>query len=258
MNLTCAIGGALVMAIYHFQNMPTPIYRMALTVVSLVVACAVLCPPAVWCQWKLGSLSAKYESGGKGPEAVSPGKDLGGVSYGTYQLSSKVGRADAFVQKYYPDLFQGLKAGTPEFTAQWKKLAAQDPKGLHEKEHQYIKETHYDKLVARLEKNLNLKAVSRSNALEDVLWSTAVQHGPNTPVVENALQPLLKEKAIEGLTDREIIVAIYAERGKKNEKGDLHYFKGNSTAIQKAVANRFVNEQKDALAALEKELGSNK
>src|SRR5262249_46471025 len=43
----------------------------------------------------LGSLSEKYESGGRGPGTVSTGKgDLGGVSYGTYQLSSKVGRAD--------------------------------------------------------------------------------------------------------------------------------------------------------------------
>src|SRR4051794_2082524 len=79
----------------------------------------------------LGKLSEKYESGNRGPATVSSGKgDPGGVSYGTYQLASKVGRADAFVKKYYADEFKGLKGGTPEFTARWKELAEKDPKGL--------------------------------------------------------------------------------------------------------------------------------
>ncbi len=76
----------------------------------------------------LGSLSEKYESGGRGPGTVSTGKgDVGGVSYGTYQLASKVGRADQFVQKYYPDEFKGLKGGSDEFTARWKELARSSP-----------------------------------------------------------------------------------------------------------------------------------
>jgi hypothetical protein len=88
---------------------------------------------------QLGKLSEKYESGGRGPGTVSTGKgDPGGVSYGTYQLASKVGRADAFVKKYYPKEFEGLKGGTPEFTAKWKELAAKDPKALHANEHAYI------------------------------------------------------------------------------------------------------------------------
>lgn len=213
----------------------------------------VICTSTASAQPKLGALSEKYESGGRGPGTVSTGiGDRGGVSYGTYQLSSKVGRADAFVKRYYPELFQGLKAGTPEFTAKWKELAQKDPKGLHKNEHEYIKATHYDKLVAKVAKSLNLKVEARSHTLQDVIWSTAVHHGPNTPIVENALQPLLKMKTIDKLTDEDIIKAVYPERGKKNDQGELFYFKGNSPAVQKAVANRFVNELKDALAALKK------
>ncbi|MFN9550895.1 MAG: hypothetical protein ACK56Q_11515, partial [Pirellulaceae bacterium] len=72
----------------------------------------------------LGKLSEKYESGGRGPATVSSGVgDPGGVSYGTYQLASKIGRADEFVREFYPKEFDGLKGGTPEFTARWKRLA---------------------------------------------------------------------------------------------------------------------------------------
>ena len=38
----------------------------------------------------LGSLSSKYETGGRGPGTVSSGVgDAGGVSYGSYQMTSK-------------------------------------------------------------------------------------------------------------------------------------------------------------------------
>ncbi|HFP9633493.1 TPA: hypothetical protein ACHOQV_005292, partial [Escherichia coli] len=42
--------------------------------------------------WPLGKTSERYESGGRGPGVISSGKgDHGGVSYGMYQLSSKMG-----------------------------------------------------------------------------------------------------------------------------------------------------------------------
>jgi hypothetical protein len=68
---------------------------------------------------RLGQLSEKYESGGRGPATVSSGiGEPGGVSYGTYQLASKIGRADQFVRQYYPARFQGLTAGSEAFTQQ--------------------------------------------------------------------------------------------------------------------------------------------
>jgi hypothetical protein len=202
----------------------------------------------------LGSLSEKYESGGRGPGTVSTGMgDLGGVSYGTYQLASKIGRADQFVQKYYPDEFNGLKGGSDAFTVRWKELARRQPDQLRAREHEFIKETHYDPLVKKIAKSLMLTVDDRSRALQNVIWSTAVQHGPNTRIVELAIKALLKDTAIADLTDAQIIRAIYAERGRNDEQGGLVHFKGNSEAVQKAVANRFVNELRDALAALEKE-----
>src|SRR5437868_13354131 len=103
------------------------------TVIAMLFSLMMLCVAAT--DDKLGSLSEKYESGNRGPGTVSTGKgDPGGVSYGTYQLSSRVGRADAFVKKYYPEEFKGLKAGTPDFTARWQKLAKDAPQQLRERE----------------------------------------------------------------------------------------------------------------------------
>jgi hypothetical protein len=200
----------------------------------------------------LGALSEKYESGGRGPGTVSTGiGDPGGVSYGTYQLASKIGRADEFVKRYYPNEFVGLKGGTPEFTARWKELATKDPSGLHANEHAYIKETHFDPQVEKLAADLGLDVAKRSRVFQDAVWSTAVQHGPRTDVITTALKPLLANKAIDELTEPEILRAIYAERGRKNPDGTLARFRRVSPDWIPGLTRRFVNELKDALTALE-------
>ncbi|MGL6075921.1 MAG: hypothetical protein ACRC8S_17325 [Fimbriiglobus sp.] len=203
---------------------------------------------------ELGQLSEKYESGGHGPATVSTGEgDPGGVSYGTYQLASKVGRANEFVKKHYPKEFEGLKGGTPEFTKAWKELAAKDAKGLRAKEHQFIQETHYDPQAAKLLKELKFDVSKRSAALRDVVWSTAVQHGPTTNVITKAVQELLKDKKLEDLSDATLIEAIYAERGRKSQDGKLVRFPRVSEKWIPALTKRFESEQKDALEMLKAE-----
>lgn len=204
---------------------------------------------------QLGTLSEKYESGGRGPATVSTGEgDPGGVSYGTYQLASKVGRADEFVKKHYPEEFKGLKGGTDEFTKKWKELAAKDADGLRKNEHQFIKETHYDPQVAKLRKDVNLDVAKRSAAFRDVVWSTAVQHGPNTDVIVVAVRGLISEgKKWDDVGDESLIKAVYAERGRKTNDGKLARFKGVSEKWIPALTKRFESEQNDALEMLKKE-----
>ena len=55
-------------------------------------------------------------------------------------------------------------------------------------------------------------------------------------------------KTASTVTDQELISAIYAERGKKNAAGNLHYFRNSTAGVQQSVANRFIQEEKDALA----------
>ncbi|CAN5381997.1 hypothetical protein BH11PLA2_BH11PLA2_49270 [soil metagenome] len=203
----------------------------------------------------LGKLSEKYESGNRGPATVSTGKgDPGGVSYGTYQLASKIGRADQFVQRYYKDEFKGLKGGSDEFTKVWKDLAQRDPKGLRANEHAFIKETHYDPQVRKITTELKLDLASRSAALRDVVWSVAVQHGPQTDVITTALKPLLTTQTIDKISDEAIIKAIYAERGRVGEDGKLVRFKRVGDALIPGLTRRFVSEQADALKALKQSL----
>ena len=203
---------------------------------------------------KLGALSEKYESGGRGPATVSTGEgDPGGVSYGTYQLASKIGRADEFVKKYYADEFKGLKGGTDEFTKKWKELAKADVDALRKNEHQFIKDTHYDPQAAKLLKDIKLDVTKRSAAFRDVVWSTAVHHGPNTDVIVVAAKGLLGEgKKIDDVSDEALIKAVYAERGRKTEDGKLARFKGVSEKWIPALTKRFESEQKDALEMLKR------
>ncbi|VTR98280.1 Uncharacterized protein OS=Herpetosiphon aurantiacus (strain ATCC 23779 / DSM 785) GN=Haur_1275 PE=4 SV=1 [Gemmata massiliana] len=221
----------------------------------LFTACLLLAgaPGARAADEALGKLSEKYESGGRGPGTVSTGKgDPGGVSYGTYQLASKIGRADEFVKRYYPEEFKGLKGGSDEFTKKWKELAAKDPKALHANEHTFIKETHYDPQVRRLERDLKLDVTKRSAAIRDMVWSVAVHHGPNTDVIVTAVKPLLKDAKIEDVTDEAIIRAVYAERGRKDKDGKLVRFKNVGEALVPGLTKRFEREQTDALEMLKK------
>jgi hypothetical protein len=208
---------------------------------------------ALFADEPLGKLSEKYESGGRGPATVSTGKgDPGGVSYGTYQLASKIGRADEFVKRYYPEEFKGLKGGTDEFTKAWKALAAKDADALRKNEHAFIKETHYDPQVKKLAEELGLDVDKRSAAFRDVVWSVAVQHGPHTDLIGTAVKPLLNDKKVEELGDEVVIRAVYAERGRKTPNGKLARFKGVSDDWIPGLTKRFENELTDALEMLKK------
>ena len=201
----------------------------------------------------LGRLSAKYESGGRGPEIVSTGKgDPGGVSYGTYQLASALGNADRFVQKHFASTFQGLKGGTPEFTEVWKKTVAKNPKGFHRKEHEYIKETHYDPQVKLIEKEVGIILDKRSAALQDVVWSCAVHHGPNSKLILTAAKNVPSTIDVKSpKSDEELIKAIYAERGRIDSQGKLVYFQRVADSLKPSLTNRFKNELADALRMLQ-------
>ena len=53
--------------------------------------------------------------------------------------------------------------------------------------------------------------------------------------------------------DKQLICAIYAERGRKKPEGNLAYFSKSFPNVQAGVAKRFQNEEKDALAMLDSE-----
>ena len=206
---------------------------------------------------ELGKLSAKYETGGRGPGTVSSGAgDPGGVSYGSYQMASKMGVPTRFVTqagfRWLQD-FQNLTAGTSPFTAVWKRIAAAETDAFQAAQHAYIKKTHYDQLVTKILCDDKLDVNTRSGALQNVVWSTAVQHGPGTPIVHRACTNV-SCPTTDPKYDELLIRAIYAERGRKKPDGNLAYFSKSSPNVQQGVSNRFKNELQDALAMLAKEV----
>lgn len=206
----------------------------------------------------LGKLSERYETGGRGAGVVSTGRgDAGGASYGSYQMTSKpgggtVGRFVSRADFPFRDNFVGLTPGGAEFTAEWKRIAAAHPEEFQSSQHDFIKKTHFDPLVQKIINEDGLNVLTRSHTLQDVIWSTAVQHGPGNNIPHRALATLSVGPGDPDF-DRLFITAIYAQRGRKNASGGLALFSRNSAAVQSGVAKRFRDEQRDALQMLAEE-----
>ena len=161
--------------------------------------------------WHMGQTSASHESAGRGPGTVSTGVgDHGGISYGTYQLSTKMGSAAEYVAvSAYREQFSGLQPGTPEFGAKWKAVAAADPVGFANDQHDYAKTQYYDKQLKRLQ-DVGIDLSGRGAAVQDALWSTSIQF---TDLTRSVFQKGLKDAYGESyklaeLSDEQIIRAV--------------------------------------------------
>ena len=200
--------------------------------------------------YSIGSLSAKWESGNRGPGTISSSyADPGGLSYGTYQISTKHGDLNDFLANEgaaYCEFFTETQPGTEVFNHQWKFVASKDSEHFHDVQHDFIKRTHYDPFIKRLNRQLKLDVQAYSLVLQDVIWSTAVQHGPYSNLVKNAL----KGHQVSYLSEGEIINLIYNERSKiRNDK--LLYFPRIDTHWQSHILQRFDEELAEALKSLE-------
>lgn len=219
----------------------------------------------------IGSLSVQYETGGRGPGTVSTGRgDRGGVSYGSYQLSTTAGRPQDFLANEgaaWAGEFAGQRPGTPAFSQTWRDIAAREPTAFQQAQHDYIERTHYDPQAARVETRTTVTAADgsvttpgvdldqHSRALQNVAWSSAVQHGPESNIVANAVRDVRAAGIQEWDAgfDRAVINAVYDERGRRDRNGELAHFSSSSAEVQRGVADRFVAERADALAALDAE-----
>jgi type VI secretion system (T6SS) spike protein VgrG3 len=223
-------------------------------------AAGVTVAAAVAATWVLGQLSSRYETGGRGPGVVSTGNgDAGGVSYGSYQMTSvpdggTVARFVADPGFPFRARFAGLAPGSAAFTTAWRALAAERPDAFHAAQHDFIRRTHFDPMVAALKDAAGIDVSARSPALQDCCWSTAVQHGPRNAIARGVCEALRAAGAPRpedgNAYDEALIRAIYAERGRRRHDGYLVHFSRNAPAVQAGVARRFERELRDALAML--------
>ena len=206
--------------------------------------------------WNLGQTSEQYETGGKGPGTISSyasSGDAGGASYGSYQYASYLptimpsGKSrrnwkNAPIQGYlnnskYRNKFEGLVPATKEFDDMWKKIAKDEPTQFKADQHDYIKSNYYDVLVSNLKRNgLNVKGFGP--AVQDCVWSTAVQYGPG--MVSVFLTPL-RDKT--NLSDKDFVTLVQEYK----EKSVAAYFKSSSPAVQASIVARAKNEKASLL-----------
>lgn len=209
---------------------------------------------------ELGSLAAKYESREK-PGVVSSGVgDPGGVSYGLYQMTSKQngvigGTVKVFVeQSPYAALFAGHTPGSPSFTAVWKGIAERDPVGFGKAQWRFTKAKFYDALAKKLRKDKGFDPDRRSNALQQVMWATAVGHGVGG--ASKLIGAALAGRDPNGLDDAQIIVAIYAERLRMGDNGKLAYYPSVGPQWTQGLIKNFRKQGEDALEMLRRERGA--
>jgi len=182
-----------------------------------------------------GKVAATFESGGD-PGAVSSGQgDAGGKSFGAFQLSSKTGSLQAFLNKTgYGKQFEGMDLKNPgkEVEAKWKQLAS-DPEFI-KAQSQYAKEKYFDPHMAMLKKN-GIDLSGKGRAVDELVLSTANQYGANSSVLMNAF----KGKNVSQMEPEEII--RLAQEYKAGSTGS--YFASSSEAVRAGVRNRIAKEQ---------------
>lgn len=177
---------------------------------------------------ELGSLSEFYESGGKWPDAIN-GDDKGKPSFGTYQL-----RADSLRDFAQENGISGNHEETfsawseSEFAKNWKAKVAEIGKEEFQKlEHAFIKKTHFDVLAAK-----SWFDVSKSSMIvQNVIWSTAVQHGPGTSIIQDAVHNIWNFEPWDKVSEETLIKEIYKLRWEKFPDGKTRYAQEERMAL---------------------------
>ena len=201
---------------------------------------------------EIGALSAHFESGEKGPGVIGYDRN-GGTSYGTYQISSRAGTMKHFIDylsEQAPDLAGKLKAAGSANTGSrsgkmpevWKKITAADPVRFSKLQYDFIEKSHYLPALQEISERTGLDISKAPRALQEVLWSTAVQHGPKgaAKIFTKAIRRAQVQKrwSQNGPIDRLRL---------RYESGPVRIVRTRGRA---AVRSRFKEEGKLALAML--------
>ncbi len=201
---------------------------------------------------EIGALSSHFESGEQGPGVVGYDPN-GGTSYGTYQISSRAGTMKHFMDylsEQAPDLAGKLKSAGAANTGSasvkmpevWKKITAADPVRFAKLQYDFIEKSHYVPALQEVSQRTGLDISKAPRALQEVLWSTAVQHGPNgaAKIFTKAIGRAQSKNG--GVKLDQLIGSVYDLRASQ--------FGSSGGEVQTAVRNRFREEGKLALAML--------
>ena len=211
----------------------------------------------------LGALAAKFESGSDGIAAIGYDR-TGGTSYGKFQIASRVGTMDSFIaylQEKAPDLAGRLSAAGPANTgskrgkmpAEWRAIAAEQPERFERLQGDFVRISHFEPAMRAIADSTGLAFDKMPLALQEVLFSTAVQHGPSgaTRIINQAAQRVGVQKLQPGdgnkstaarKAEEQFITQIYNLRAGQ--------FGSSTEQVQAAVRNRLRQEMREAIRML--------
>ena len=181
----------------------------------------------------LGSIASKYESGND-PSIISSGEgDIGGKSYGLFQLSTETGTLRDFLNTSgYANQFQGT-IGSPNFDKKWKELSQDEE--FNNKQKEYIINTHYKPVENYLRSKYGLD-ISQSKAVKELVYSTANQFGAK-------LAQKVFDEALSGKTELDEKTFIDSVIDVKLDTD--RWFKSSPIETRQSVKNRFIKERED-------------
>jgi hypothetical protein len=160
-----------------------------------------------------------------------------------------------YLDEHAPQWASRLRASGPANTGgregampnEWRRVSREDPERFARLQHDFVYEFFYKPAVRSVQRRTGLDFSDMPPALREVIWSTAVQHGATEAarIFERAASRLENSGTIaemDALTQRDLIQAVYAERGQR--------FTGSSPTVRSSVLERFNEEMKLALAMI--------
>jgi hypothetical protein len=205
---------------------------------------------------RIGSISERFESGGRGPGTVSSGAgDPGGVSYGTYQLASRTGTLGRFLEKegarWAAELAAGGKPGSAGFSAVWKAIALREREAFATAQHSFIARTHYAPAVDKLRAGKAIDLDTRHDAVREAVWSVSVQHRRAADILMRAVDAArLGGREAGADFDRRLVDAIYDARSAyvRRVANAPRLKPAEAAQLRSIVANRYPAERKAVMA----------
>lgn len=206
----------------------------------------------------IGAISRRFESkadplAGAGTIGYDPN---GGTSYGIYQLSSKQGSVDQFIkflEDKRPDWANRLKSAGPSntgstsgrFPSEWKAIASESPQEFAKLQEDFIRERYFEPACAMIKSETGIDIHSEPKALQEMVWSMAVQHGVGGAVTifKRALKEVGTDNGqVNNVSREDIVEQVYALRSTK--------FSSSPPQVRQAVIRRFQEEKSLILAGL--------
>ena len=193
----------------------------------------------------LGALSAHFESGLRGVFAI--GYDAaGGTSYGKYQIASRKGAIRNFIKyldKRAPTWAQRLRAAGAADTGgtqgamprEWVRIAGEHPRLFEKLQDDFIHSHYYSPTIQAVREQTGLDLEAQNTVIREVLWSTAVHHGP-TGGANIFISASMRAQKTHGDFSKALLPEVYRARGRRREKVPLSHRSALRTRLEQELA----------------------